>query len=106
MIRAGQLDRRITLQHETESQDATGEPIKTWAAVDTVWAQYVPLRGAELFGAKQLRAEADSKFRIRYRSDVTPENRIVWGGRNWDIVSVSEIGRQEGLDIVAFARAE
>lgn len=110
MVMAGRMDRRITFQTFTESADGAGEPVKTWANLasnPTVWAEVLPLAltnrggGMEVFDAEQILGLADTRFRIRYRSDITVEMRIVYASVNYDIESVSEIGRREGVDIVA-----
>lgn len=100
------LDRRITIQRPVANQNAFGEPIITWTDVDAIWAEKRDMRGMERFAAQQVMAEVDAKFVIRYRSDVTPLNRIVFDGRNYDIASVLELGRREALEILAVARAD
>jgi len=105
-VKIGRMDRRIQLQVKVETQDASGEPIESWNALDTVWAEAIPLRGTERFASQQTAAEADTRFKIRYRSDVTVENRIVFDGDNYDITAVMEIGRREALEILATRRAE
>lgn len=109
MLAAGRLDRRITLQRATATQDGvSGEQVLTWADDMTLWASVEPLAGSELFRAQQLEAKADTRFRIRYRTGVTPVEtlRISYGGRVYDLRSVVELGRREGLEILAEARAE
>lgn len=108
-MESGRLDRRITLQRAVATQDATtGEQVLTWADEATIWAAVEPLSGSELFRAQQLEAKADTRFLLRYRPNVTPAGtlRISYAGRTYDIRSVAEIGRQEGLELVAEARAE
>lgn len=109
MTQAGRLDRRVALQRATTTQNATtGEQVRIWADEATVWAQVEPLAGSELFRAQQLEAKADTRFRIRYRTGITPAEtlRIAYGGRYYDLRSVVELGRREGLEILAEARTE
>lgn len=105
-MQAGRLDRRITIQTLTETQDSEGHPVKSWSALDTVWAQALPVRGGEQFLNAQKYAESEMRFQIRYRTDVTVKHRIVYDGKNYDILAVLEIGRRRGLNILAKARAE
>lgn len=100
----GRLDRRITIEQPTASQDAYGEPVESWGALATVWAQVQPLRGEERFEAQQVGAERTVRFRIRYRSDVTEQMRVVYDGDVYDITAVLELGRREGLEILAVAQ--
>jgi SPP1 family predicted phage head-tail adaptor len=109
MLDAGSLDRRITLERATATQASpSGEQLLTWAEETTIWAEVQPLSGGELFRAQQLEAKADTRFRVRYRTDITPDEklRISYGGRTYDIRSVVELGRREGLEIIAQARTE
>ena len=102
-MKAGELDRRLTIEQYTEAQDAYGEAIKTWAVLDTVWAQVLPLRGSERYVAQQVSGEAETRFRIRYRTDVTDKMRLYCENVYYNITAVLEIGRREGLEIMGKA---
>jgi SPP1 family predicted phage head-tail adaptor len=99
-MRAGRLDRRVTLQQRTLAQDAQGQQIETWTDVDTVWASKRDLRGREFFAAEATNAEASTVFEIRYRADVTVLNRLVYAGVTHRIIQVAEIGRRQGLQLI------
>ena len=105
-MRIGNLDRRITIQSNTPSQDSYGEPIASWSELDVVWAQVTVLggRGDERFVGEQDYATHRAEFRIRYRSDVTAAMRISYDSLVWLIESVVELGRQEGTLITATAQ--
>jgi len=106
-MNAGRMDRRITLQRKSSSQDSFGQPIETWADISTVWAEVVPVSGNERFVSQQVIAEADTLFKIRYMSGLTPLDRVVYDGRTYDVKGVIEIGRRrEGMQIAAMTRAE
>jgi SPP1 family predicted phage head-tail adaptor len=109
-MRSGELDRSIVIQARTETgRDAMNAPIFTWAKIhiaDTIPAAIETAGGSERFFGQQLIAKTDKVFRIRYRSDVGPLNRIVYDGRDWDINATHELGRRDGLLIAATARAE
>ena len=105
-MKAGMLDKLITIQSVTIAPDTFGQAIETWADVADVAARVMPVRGGESFTESQRIGRAVTTFQIRYRTAVTAGNRIVYGGRNWDILDVREVGRREGLEIDARARAE
>lgn len=105
-MEAGRLNRRITLQRRSMAQDATGAPIETWHDLTTVWAEKVDMRGSERYTAAQTVAQLDTKFRIRFIRGITPVDRIVYEGRNFDVGGVLEIGMAEGLEFHAKARGE
>lgn len=103
-MRAGQIDRRITIERNTPGRDAVGAETESWTTLATVWAEVRPAAGREFFDAQQVVAEAKVVFRIRYRSDVTAKMRVSYAGNLYDIHSVAELGRQEGLDIMTTAK--
>lgn len=106
MLAPSKLDRRVDILTVSTGVDAMGGVTYTTAVLATVWAEKRDLRGREFFAANAVNAEVETVFRIRYRDDVTPENLISFDGSEFDIVSVAEIGRKEGLEIMATARAE
>jgi SPP1 family predicted phage head-tail adaptor len=100
-MRAGDLNRRVTLQTATETQDGAGQPIPAWSDVATVWAAVEPLEGRELFAAQQINAEAIVMVRIRYRPGVRPKMRVLYGSRLLGIISVIDPGeRHEELRLL------
>lgn len=105
-MRAGRLDRRIVIERPVSTTDTFGASIQTWTEVATVWASVRQLRGQEYLSAQAGQAEVDAVFKLRYRADLTPVMRITYGGANYDIKSISEIGRREALEIMARAQVE
>ena len=47
-----------------------------------------------------------ARFQIRWGYDVTIEDRVICEGRVYELVVVKEIGRHEGQELSARARAE
>ncbi|QFP61892.1 phage head closure protein [Brucella anthropi] len=107
-MRAGKLDRRLTIRRFTETGRAPlNEPILDWVDVVEVWAQQRPERGSERFAAAQINGTAVMTFHIRYRSDVTIKDRLRYEGREYEIVAPPrEIGRRVVLEIDAVARSD
>jgi SPP1 family predicted phage head-tail adaptor len=109
-LKAGDLDRRITIQLAVKTPDASGEPIEVWSDLATVWAEVVPLGGREFFEARQVNAEQTTRFRIRYRADITREMRVIYpipDGDTYGIEAAEEdrrFARREALLITALAR--
>lgn len=104
-MRAGELNQRIDIQKPNLAQDETsGEMVASWGALATVWARVRPMGGAERFEANRENAERTLLFRIRHRTDIDEQMRIVHDSDNYDIERIDEIGQNEGLDIVATAR--
>lgn len=97
----GKLDRRVTVQARTSTRDAEGSAVDAFATEATIWAQKVQTTGSEARRAGSLRAETDLVLRIRYRSTLTEQHRLVFEGRTYDIVSIVEEGRREAQVIQA-----
>jgi head-tail adaptor len=112
------LDRFISLETLTSIADPVGEPTNTWTAIDARRpASYRPINGTERFVSDQFVARQQAEFIIRWSIDVSllsPLDRVIYpaGGSPimdediYDIMDVQEIGRQEGLRILAARRAE
>lgn len=82
------LNRRVTLQQRSTSQDALGQPVETWSDVATVWAD---IRHPS--GLSAIKADADvslvkASIRIRYRAGLDAGMRAVHGTVVYDIQAV------------------
>jgi head-tail adaptor len=112
------LDRFISIETMTTVPDSVGEPVETWTAIDSRRpASYKPLNGTERFAADQFIARQQAEFIIRWSvnvSLVSPLDRIIYPAGDspiqeediYDIMDVQELGRQDGLRILAARRAE
>lgn len=104
------LDRKITLERFNYTTDSgSGEQVKTWSALATVWASKRDVSDSERVASAEVSAEIGTRFQIRWDSswsDLNPKDRVVYDGRTYDIVGVKELGRREGLEISAKARAD
>ncbi len=89
---------RIKLQSKSATRNALGEEVVSWidAITDTadhcVWAEVWPLKGREFFAAQSTQYAADVRFRVRYRSGLTREMRVIWGGEPYDITQIVNVG--------------
>ena len=103
-MRIAQLRNRVALQTGTDSKDGSGVPEQSWATTTTRWAEVRPLRGVEAFQAAQLNADVDHMVTMRYDATVgaaTPKNRLLWGSRAFDILSVVNVDeRDEWLEFL------
>lgn len=94
---------RVTIQQHTNTRDAEGNVISTWLDVVTVWAGYEPnpSRWREFFAADTTNAESYARFSIRYRTDVTPANRLIFQNKIYDIVKVVDDPQKKIIQIIA-----
>jgi len=85
---AGAMRERITFQIEAKVADGGGGFTETWGAIatnSTVWAQITPVKGAEKVDAGALTGMQTYLIRIRYRTDITTANRVLWGALTLNI---------------------
>jgi SPP1 family predicted phage head-tail adaptor len=90
----------------TTTENEFGELIETFTDIAIVWGEKIELRGAERYASMQTTASVDCKFRIRYRTDLTAMNRIACDGKEYNVQGVLELGRREGLEILAARSAD
>lgn len=101
-IRAGELDRRITLETATEIVNDAYERETVWTtALSQVPAKKVYLSGGEQYEDFEKNTEIKQKYLIRFRDDVTKRMRIKDGSDYFEIESIEEVGRRVGLYLYA-----
>lgn len=108
-MRSEKLDRRITLQRYGVTYDSDNQPIEGFTDLATVWASVQYVSDGERVRAAEVGASITVRFQIRYSSTVAvvnPKDRVVYGGKTFDISGVKELGRREGLEISAAAAAD
>lgn len=103
-MRAGTLDRRITLMKPTAVQDSYGAMVDGFTSDGTVWANVKQIDAGESFQDDQHTAKKTVVFTIRYRAGVAPTWRVVFDGETYDLHDVAEVGRREGLALTGYAR--
>jgi SPP1 family predicted phage head-tail adaptor len=96
-MRAGRLDRKVTLQRLSVAQTGSGAAKHAYTDVATVWAAVEPLKGEEFHEAAKTVSAVTHRLLLRYRADVEPTWRILYGLRRFAISAVlnSGEGRRE-----------
>lgn len=97
----GALDRKITIQAATLTQDAAGEQVEAWATFATLYAKKVRKSANEAVTAEQMAVTKVETYQARYKAGVTEKMQLVDKGVTYNIRAVSEIGRRAGLEITA-----
>lgn len=104
-IPIGRMDRVITIEQLTQGVGVEyGEPTQTWSTWKEVWANVYFGGGREFEAARQINAEIDTQFQVRYVAGLAPTMRISYEGRTYDIYRIQEVGRRNRLNIWAKAR--
>ena len=100
-MRAGELDRLITIQTPTKGKDTEGVPVVTWSDFATVYAKVTPAASNERYRDQQNVLSDDQLFRIYYLDGVTSEMQIIYNGLAYEIEGApKEVGRLEGMEII------
>lgn len=98
-MRSEKLDRRIIIESFSDSRDDYGQPVRTWSTFATVWSGVKLNIGKEVFASKDKVKERIVDFKVRYRTDITNEMRIIYNSNYYEIEDVVELGREDGLII-------
>ena len=90
-MRSGQLRHTIAIQEQSATSDGMGGQSLSWSNVSgmaTVPAAIWPVSSKERIESLKLELQITHKIRIRYRSGITSKNRLVFGSRIFNIISI------------------
>lgn len=100
-MRVGDFNRQVKIQARATTQDAAGQQSMTWTDVVTVNAKVQALSGRELELAKAFSSEVDYQIDVRYRTNLTAANRLVYQGKFFNIHAVIDVDtRHEVLQLM------
>jgi head-tail adaptor len=98
-LRAGAMDRVITIQGVVVSIDAFGSTAETWSDLITTRAQLITSSAKEFIHDYGASSVTTSIFRTRYVPDITLANRVLYDGGTYLLKEIAEIGRRRGLEL-------
>ncbi|MHC1749469.1 MAG: phage head closure protein [Cellulosilyticaceae bacterium] len=87
----GKLNKRITIQRDSQIVNDEGYSVVEWKDITTIWASIKNLHGTEFFQAQQANSRATCKFTIRYIQELDTSMRIVYNGSNYNILYIDNI---------------
>ena len=104
---AGALSQRIDIEQRSLADDSEGGQVLTWTTLATDVPANVtpdaPMSGeqpTEYLRAGRMVAVSTYRIRMRWRDDVSSENRVVWKGHKIDLRSAHNVdGRNEELQL-------
>ena len=99
-MRAGTLDRLITIESESTALDLYGAPTKVWTAVATMRAQVLQFATDDHESERGNTTDTKITFRMRWMDGLTLDNRLCYQSQAFIIRQIKEIGRRIGLDVV------
>lgn len=101
----GQLRHRVSIQTEGGDPDDYGEVIPSWTTSATRWAAVEPLTGREFWASQQLKSEVSHKVTMRGGISITPDMRLLFDSRPFDVISVRDIDeRGQWIEVLAKER--
>ncbi|SOE08496.1 SPP1 family predicted phage head-tail adaptor [Hoeflea halophila] len=100
-MRAGKLDRTISVERKTETVYETGAVVTDWLAIATVRAEVVTQSADEFLTGFGKAESGNVIFRVRYLHDVTTADRVICDGKIYDLKEVIEVGRRRALELRA-----
>jgi SPP1 family predicted phage head-tail adaptor len=94
-ITPGMMRHSVTIQALQTTTDPTGGRVATWTDIATVKAKVTPISGSEVYTAMRLDTRITHKVMIRYRSDVSAVNRLIFKGRVLNITAAINIEERD-----------
>lgn len=88
MAEIGPKRHRLTIQRRGDGENSFGQPTDAWADLAEVWGRVRTLSGRELATAIQIRPTVTHRVELRYRQDLTPEDRLAFNGRVFQILGL------------------
>ncbi|AVS91399.1 head-tail adaptor protein [Paracidovorax avenae] len=103
-MRAGDLNRRITIQRRGTATDSWGTPIpgvENWIDVGRLWASIKTLSGLGTIKADAKASTIKTSIRVRWRTDLAAGMRVLYGGTVYDVQAVlPDVAGREHVDLV------
>lgn len=103
MVDIGKLNKRITFLRLGTVVDDMGQDRAGWEDYKSAWATVKPYKASEHNFMGKLKPEVTHRFYVRYRTDITPDMRIRYHGRVFEIAGppLDMEERHEMLEIQA-----
>jgi SPP1 family predicted phage head-tail adaptor len=102
ILTSSDLNRRIRFERKVRPTGRGKAGQESWELVATVAAQVTDELRAERLAEGLTMASRPARIRIRYRTDITSDMRVVYGSRIMQIMSPpAELGRRAGLQFMA-----
>lgn len=98
-MRAGKLDRTITIERFSSTTDDFGTPVETWTPVATLRAQVIQSSTEEFLSTQGATDATVIVFRTRWLDGITTSDQLGYEGKPFNIREVKEIGRRRGTEI-------
>jgi len=98
-MRAGDLRHYAAFRSVTKAEDGMGGITETWSTDFSAYIAIWPFSVREAAENMRVSADVTHKIRMRYRTGVTPDMRISWNSRTFEIKGVMNRGKHT-LDLI------
>ena len=88
MARIGTMRHRVTIQTREDVEYGDYSQDSTRATVATVWAQVTNVTGTAQVDSRNAGEGVTHKFIIRFRSDVSNQNELLYDGKRYSIATI------------------
>jgi len=85
------LRHMVAIQKYTAVCDSFGSEVESWSEVASVWASVETLKGREFFAMQKENAETTVRICIRYRTGISPDMRIKFGDKIYEINAIIDL---------------
>jgi SPP1 family predicted phage head-tail adaptor len=105
VLPAGKLNRRVLIQRKSRQKDAAGQTIDVWLDHARVWANFKTITGSAFSHQEFIAGDVEvgpvtTSVRIRFRTDIETDMRLVYDGKIYDIKAVlPDEDRREYCDL-------
>jgi SPP1 family predicted phage head-tail adaptor len=82
---------RVTIQSNTPVSDGQGGFAEAWSTIGPVWAAVNPIRATQQSEYKSIGVDATHLIKIRGAVSIAEKNRIVWGARVFEVLTVEDL---------------
>ena len=100
-MRSEKLDKRIVIEKLTISIDGYGQRTRVWTVLASCWANVKLNIGNEMVSSKSTVTYRVIDVKIRYRTDLNYNMRIIYNNEYYNIDDLIELGREDGIMIKA-----
>ncbi|ODT79694.1 MAG: hypothetical protein ABS76_19160 [Pelagibacterium sp. SCN 64-44] len=87
----GTLTDRVQFRRREMAGEAGGGHVTLFVPVATLWARVRSLTGRQGTSADGRAVEISHTIVLRFRTDIRPGDRLVYRGRNLDVVSAADL---------------
>lgn len=94
-LTSGMLRHKITIERESQVQDNVGGYSSSWSTLSQPFAFIKPMSGNERFWANRLESNLTHRIFLRYITDITTKDRIIYDGREFQIRAIINVEERD-----------